>query len=369
MRPVPPLLQHTLPEHRAEEGVPVRDTRRSAIAEAILDGGYRWEERILDEFLAGKVIVGTNGEPGAPVHETRHDTAGTVAALLGAGDGQAVYQGTLRAPASFYAAYGLDPDFVTVVDCYPDLLWVTDAGGGARPEVRVVNTKATDTARLAHRIQVGLYALILDHVLADAGHGRAGCAGPPGGVWLYGHPETGLVRPRSHAAAAGDLSHHGARRAPARPAGRGVLAPVVPLRVVRLVPHPAGPRPRTTADVSLDPGLSSSPSGTWPRDGRRSPPSASWASLLDRPDATAAWQAAPPWRAGTGRCGWQVGRPRSDDTEQPTGAASVAMPQASASHGRDDPPGRSRSRAPSTATPSTVTVRAPTSSAPTAGRP
>src|SRR5581483_12468702 len=130
------------------------------IANAILDGGYRWEERILGEFLAGRVIVGTDGEPGAPVHETRHDTEPTVAALLGAADGQAVYQGTLRAPASFYAAYGLDPGFVTVVDCHPDLLWVADPGGGARPEVRVVDAKATDTARLAHRIQVGLYALI-----------------------------------------------------------------------------------------------------------------------------------------------------------------------------------------------------------------
>src|SRR5437588_6712393 len=65
-------------------------------------------ERVL---FRSKILVGTDGEPGAPVHESRHDTAHTVAALLGATDGQAVYQGTLRAPASFYAAYGLDPDF------------------------------------------------------------------------------------------------------------------------------------------------------------------------------------------------------------------------------------------------------------------
>ena len=107
-------------DRRAEEGVPAPSAHQSAIGKAILDGGFRWEERILDEFLAGRVITGTDGEPGAPVHETRHDAAATVAALLGAADGQAIYQGTLRAPASFYAAYGLDPDFVTVVDCHPD---------------------------------------------------------------------------------------------------------------------------------------------------------------------------------------------------------------------------------------------------------
>jgi hypothetical protein len=46
-------------ERRAGEGVPAPDAHRSAIGKAILDGGYRWEERILDEFLVGKVLVGT----------------------------------------------------------------------------------------------------------------------------------------------------------------------------------------------------------------------------------------------------------------------------------------------------------------------
>jgi hypothetical protein len=54
-------------ERRAEEGVPARSAHQSAIGKAILDGGYRWEERILDDFLAGRVITGTDGEPGAPV--------------------------------------------------------------------------------------------------------------------------------------------------------------------------------------------------------------------------------------------------------------------------------------------------------------
>ena len=77
-------------ERRAEESVPARSAHQSAIGKAILDGGFRWEELVLDEFLAGRVITGTAGDPGAPVHETRHDAAGTVAALLGATDGQAV---------------------------------------------------------------------------------------------------------------------------------------------------------------------------------------------------------------------------------------------------------------------------------------
>ena|GEM_PF-5268478 len=65
-------------ERRAEEGVPARRAHRSAIADALLDGGYRWEDRIREEFLAGRVIVGTAAEPKAPVHESRHDAASTV---------------------------------------------------------------------------------------------------------------------------------------------------------------------------------------------------------------------------------------------------------------------------------------------------
>ena len=312
-------------ERRAGEGVPAPDAHQSAIGKAILDGGYRWEERILDEFLAGKVIVGTDGEPGAPVHETRHDLAGTVAALLGAADGQAVYQGTLRAPASFYAAYGLDPDFVTVVDCYPDLLWVADPGGGAAPEVRVIDAKATDTARLAHRIQVGLYALILDHVLADAGHAGRFSPTRQGGVWLYGQAEpewfdlARIIPPletflrhdlvRVLSGSAEDAFWHLSRRCEWcdwYPSCRDEAD--------------------TTRNVSLMPALSSFAKRHL---AATTPPVTTVADLGDllaRPDAAAQL-------AG---CASLEGRERSlrlqvdallHDAEQPTGAASVAMPK------------------------------------------
>ena len=313
-------------ERRAGEGVPPRRAHRSAIADALLDGGYRWEDRIREEFLAGRVVVGTDGEPGAPVHESRHDAANTVAALLGAGDGQAVYQGTLSAPPSFYAAYGLDPDFVTVVDCYPDLLWVADPSGGARPEVRVADAKATDTARLAHRIQVGLYALILDHVLAAAGHAGRFAETRQGGVWLYGQAEpewfdlARIIPPletflrhdlvRVLSGRAEDAFWHLSRRC----------------EWCDWYPS-CREEADTTQNVSLMPALSSFAKRHL---AETSPPVTTLADLgelLERPDAA-------DQLAG---CASLEGRERSlrlqvdallHDTEQPTGAASVAMPMA-----------------------------------------
>ena len=311
-------------ERKAEEGVPARAAHQSAIGKAILDGGFRWEERILDEFLAGRVITGTDGEPGAPVHETRHDAAGTVAALLGAADGQAVYQGTLRAPASFYAAYGLDPDFVTVVDCYPDLLWVADSGGAA--EVRVVDAKATDTARLAHRIQVGLYALILDHVLADAGLGGRFSPTRQGGVWLYGQPKPEWF----------DLSRI---IPPLETFLRQDLVRVLSGRTEDAFWHLSRrcewcdwyPSCRaeadTTQNVSLMPALSSFAKRHLAEATRRSPPWPTSAASWPGPTLPPSWPAAPPWKAGSARCSLQVDA-LLHDAEQPTGAASVAMPKA-----------------------------------------
>jgi hypothetical protein len=91
VRPAPPLRQHT-GGAPGRGKVPHPEDRPRRHRNGHSRRGYRWEERILDQFLAGKVIVGTAGEPDAPVHETRHDAAGTIAALLGASDGQAVYQ-------------------------------------------------------------------------------------------------------------------------------------------------------------------------------------------------------------------------------------------------------------------------------------
>lgn len=177
----------TTKEHRRAEGVPRRSGHQTPIAKAILEGGFEWEAQILADHLGSDAIFGSDGEPGAPAHERRHDAASTVAALAAATDGQVIYQGTLSAPQSFYDAYRLDPSFVAMVDCHPDLLWVVETPAGY--EARVVDAKASSTARLAHRIQVGLYALILDHVLADAGLDNEYVKTRQGGVWLYGQPE------------------------------------------------------------------------------------------------------------------------------------------------------------------------------------
>src|SRR5690606_42150446 len=52
-------------------------------------------------------------------------------------------------------------------ECYPDLIMCLDGPSG--PELRVVDVKASNWMKLSHRIQVGVYTLILREVLRAAG--------------------------------------------------------------------------------------------------------------------------------------------------------------------------------------------------------
>jgi hypothetical protein len=85
-----------------------------------------------------------------------------------------------------YDAYGLDPDLVTFSDSRPDLLMVVDGEHG--PEIRVVDLKASDFMKLSHRIQVGIYTLLLGHMLRAEGLDHFHLS-RVGGVWLYQAPE------------------------------------------------------------------------------------------------------------------------------------------------------------------------------------
>jgi hypothetical protein len=198
-------------ERRAEEGVPARSAHQSAIGKAILDGGYRWEERILDEFLAGRVITGTDGEPGAPVYETRHDAAGTVAALLGATDGQAVDQGTLRprhssTPCRPRRMSGCSPHVLLVVAGVVTTPVLQGAGAGQDRDV----TLATDvlppndvamTHTVADPAGWGLVVLVRPGVVGldgdGHGHGQHIQAVLDEGTWFrtrHRRPDAVLVK-------------------------------------------------------------------------------------------------------------------------------------------------------------------------------
>ena len=230
--------------------------------------------------------------------------------------------------------------------------------GGA--EVRVVDAKATDTARLAHRIQVGLYALILDHVLADGGPRRPLLPHPPGRRVALRPARTGVVRPVPHRPAARDVPPPRPRPGPVRPHRGRLLAPVPPLRVVRLVPVvPGGGRHHPATCRSSRP-CRPSPSGTWPRPTRRSPPWPTSATSSPGPTPPTSWPAAPPSRAGNGRCASRSTR-WSTRPSSPPAPPRWPCPWPSTSWS-SSPSRTSRSTARSTATPS-AGPKAPTCSA------
>jgi hypothetical protein len=173
-------------EQRAADGIPKFEPDRSLLTKAILDGGVAWEARLLAGPLAGRAIVaGGTGD----LVDRRHTVGATLEALARLRPGEALYQPTLQAPPSFYERYGIDPDLVGITDCHPDLVVAEPDGQDADSafELRVVDAKATEMMKLSHRIQVGLYSLLLDHAVTDAGLDAR--VARTGGVWLYEQPE------------------------------------------------------------------------------------------------------------------------------------------------------------------------------------
>lgn len=183
-------------ERRAEEGVPPRDFDTSPVTRAVLETGAAWEHTVLTQELP-HAVLGDLPPDGQELTDRVLGYAETVEALRAATPGTAIYQPSLHAPSSFYERYGLDPDQVTFGEFRPDLLMVDDWGAGL--ELRVIDLKATDAMKLSHRIQVGIYTLLVAHVLdheqLPVGTSR------DGGVWLHGadQPEwfalSGIIPP------------------------------------------------------------------------------------------------------------------------------------------------------------------------------
>src|SRR5919106_2348186 len=169
-------------DRRGEEGIPRRDFDTSPVTQAILAGGQAWEEHVLTTMVPDAITGAPDAEAPADITGRTLDYVRTVAALRDVGAGTAIYQPTLRAPRSMYDAYGLDSELVTFSDSRPDLLMVVDGEHG--PEIRVVDLKASDFMKLSHRIQVGIYTLLLRHVLRAEGIGHYQAA-RVGGVWLF----------------------------------------------------------------------------------------------------------------------------------------------------------------------------------------
>lgn len=186
---------------RKAAGLPAITIEHGPATAAILEGGYRWEEEVVDTRLAGQVGIAP-GKTGQPLRERVFGLTDTRVRLAALAPGEWLYQPTLEAPPGFHAAFGLDPEFVGFPACRPDLIWRIDDGCGA-PVFRIVDVKAAQVLKTAHRVQVGLYVLLLDALLAA--HSLPGRVDQErGGIWLAGRdtPETfdlGLVLPHVRA--------------------------------------------------------------------------------------------------------------------------------------------------------------------------
>jgi len=171
---------------RRRDGIPYVERDRSAVTQSILASGFEWETQLLAGPLKNSAVIAP-GDQRSPLHERQHDEAATLAALATLEVGQTLYQPTLVAPPSLYERFGLDPNLLRFTECHPDLLMAVDGEHG--PELRVIDAKASDLMKLSHRIQVGMYSILLDHVLQASGLNSR--LRPPrlGGVWLYGEEQ------------------------------------------------------------------------------------------------------------------------------------------------------------------------------------
>jgi DNA replication ATP-dependent helicase Dna2 len=170
------------------EGVPSTPFETRPVNRAVLDAGYRWEERALAGPLAGGAIVAVppRDRPDAPARERAHSIEATAELLATALPGQAIYQGTLRPPRRFYERYGIDATVVAFTDCRPDLVEVRADTDGRRL-LRVTDLKVSRGLRLSHRIQAALYTLLLRDVLEEAGADGEADLSPA--IWLVNDPE------------------------------------------------------------------------------------------------------------------------------------------------------------------------------------
>jgi hypothetical protein len=168
-----------------KEGIPKREFDHSPLVTALLESGHAWEQTILQDHLAQRVLI---AEGDGPLYARRFTWEATVDLLKKAEPGSYVYQPTLHLPRSFYRRFEIEADLLTISDNHPDLLAVSAGDDGARI-FRVTDLKRGQTLQLTHRVQVLLYALELDEILRDVVIEDARVDLDLGSVWLGAHRE------------------------------------------------------------------------------------------------------------------------------------------------------------------------------------
>ncbi|MDI6867241.1 bifunctional RecB family nuclease/DEAD/DEAH box helicase [Methanoculleus sp.] len=156
------LRYHATPEQeRDAAGIPPAAVETGPVTRALLEAGIRWEEEVVCQRVAGRVLV---PDGAGPITDRSFSIEETFNLLPNLTSGEAIYQTTIPVSVHFLRGYGLDPEVHRFAPCRPDLILMDDRG-----RLQVIDIKASEELSISHRIQATLYALILDHALALLG--------------------------------------------------------------------------------------------------------------------------------------------------------------------------------------------------------
>jgi DNA replication ATP-dependent helicase Dna2 len=178
------LRYHATPRKMWKEaGIPPIPWDTSPVTKAILEGGYNWEQRVIQTKLRGRVKI---AEGKGPLHQRAFDAKTTLNILSNLSPGEAIYQATLITPYAFLDRYGLSSDLCEFPACRPDLIQFVQNDG--RPSYRVIDVKASTSLKTSHRIQATLYTLMLRDILV-ANHLELPLDLENAGIWLFDRNE------------------------------------------------------------------------------------------------------------------------------------------------------------------------------------
>ncbi len=183
------LLYHSIsPQERAKQKIPRPPNNYNPVTRAMLNTGFAWEEEVV-QSLGSKVHIAPR-QANLPLHQLQFEPPAALNLLKNIQPGEYLYQGTLEAPHSFYQDYHLNRSRLLIPPCRPDLIKVEQTPEGQRL-FSIIDVKASDTLKTAHKIQTIVYAMLLEHVCQV--NGIEGVVNlHQAGVWLYGMPEPEL---------------------------------------------------------------------------------------------------------------------------------------------------------------------------------
>ena len=139
----------------------------------------RWEATVV-RGLGDRALIADGDEE--DITGRQFSAEETIDRLQALRPGQYLYQPTLTPPPSFLRDFGIPDELCTVGYVRPDLIECTAAADG-ETRLRIIDVKGSHHVKGSHRIQVTLYAMILEALCRAEGIGHV-VDMDEGAVWL-----------------------------------------------------------------------------------------------------------------------------------------------------------------------------------------